>query len=183
MLYVIRPLVSEMKWAFSWEAVVAGVAVFAVWVGLDGFYPSLNELLSRVGFKSSSDLPVTWNPHAQFGEQSALAWIFIGARIVGSVLIVPPLEEVFYRSFLYRWIIKPDFESVPLNRFNIKAFCATALIFGFVHHQWLAGILCAMAYQLLVLRTNRLGDAITAHAITNLLLGIWVVWRGAWNFW
>jgi len=34
-----------------------------------------------------------------------------------------------------------------------------------------------------VLRKNRLGDAMTAHAITNFLLGAWIVWRGAWHFW
>jgi hypothetical protein len=34
-----------------------------------------------------------------------------------------------------------------------------------------------------VLRKNQLGDAMTAHAITNFLLGIWVVTRGAWQFW
>lgn len=183
MIWVIRPLVSEMKWAFSWEAVVVGVGVFAVWVGLDGLYPSLNELLARIGFELSSEPAKAWNPHVQFGEGSTLALLFIVVRIIGPVLVVPPLEEVFYRSFLYRWIVKPDFESVPLNRFNLKAFAFTALIFGFVHDQWLAGILCAMAYQFLVIRKNRLGDAMTAHAITNLLLGVWVIWRGAWNFW
>ena len=62
-------------------------------------------------------------------------------------------------------------------------FLATALIFGLAHNEWLAGILCGAAYQWLVLRKNRLGDALTAHAITNFLLGAWVVWRGAWNFW
>jgi CAAX prenyl protease-like protein len=59
----------------------------------------------------------------------------------------------------------------------------TAAVFGLSHYQWLAGILCGMAYQGLVLRKNRLGDAMTAHAITNFLLSIWVVWRGAWQFW
>ena len=40
-----------------------------------------------------------------------------------------------------------------------------------------------MIYQGVVLRTNRLGDAITAHAITNLLLGLWVVTQKQWHFW
>jgi CAAX protease family protein len=93
------------------------------------------------------------------------------------------LEEVFYRSFLYRYFAKPNFLSVPLNRFQLWPFFATAAVFGCSHFQWLAGILCGMAYQWLVLRKNRLGDAMTAHAITNFLLGVWVVWQGAWQFW
>jgi hypothetical protein len=47
----------------------------------------------------------------------------------------------------------------------------------------LAGIICGVAYQGLAQRKNRLGDVMTAHAITNCLLGVWVVWRGAWHFW
>ena len=165
------PLVSEMRWAISWEAVVVGIGVFVMWVGLDPFYPRF--------FKGGA----IWNPHAQFGENSALAWLMIGTRILGSTLVVPPLEEVFYRSFLYRYIARPDFLSVPLNRYLPLPFFATAAVFGFSHFQWLAGILCGMAYQWLVLRKNRLGDAMTAHAITNFLLGVWVAWQGAWQFW
>jgi hypothetical protein len=93
------------------------------------------------------------------------------------------LEEVFYRSFIYRYVAKADFLSVPLNRFLPGSFVLTALMFGLSHNEWIAGILCGAAYHWLVLRKNRLGDAMTAHAITNFLLGAWVVWRGAWHFW
>jgi CAAX prenyl protease-like protein len=84
---------------------------------------------------------------------------------------------------LYRYFANVNFLSVPLNRFVPLPFWGTALIFGLAHNQWLAGILCGAAYQWLVIRKNRLGDAMTAHAITNFLLGLWVVWRGAWQFW
>jgi hypothetical protein len=171
LIWEMRPHVLEMRWAVSWEAVAVGIGVFVMWVGLDPFYPK---------FLTSG---VVWNPRAQFGEKSALAWLMIVTRILGSTLVVPPLEEVFYRSFLYRYIAKPDFLSVPLNRFLPLPFLVTAAVFGISHSQWLAGILCGMAYQWLVLRKNRLGDAMTAHAITNFLLGGWVAWRGAWQFW
>jgi uncharacterized protein len=170
LVWAMRPAVTEMRWAFSWEAVVVGVAVCVVWVGLDGYYPKFGKAAGG------------WNPLAQFGE-SPLAWVFIVGRILGSSIIVPPLEEVFYRSFLYRYIVKPDFLAVSLGKFHIVAFLVTAVLFGFSHYEWLAGILCGFAYQGLVLRKQRLGDAMTAHAITNFLLGVWVVWKGAWNFW
>ena len=171
LLWEMRPLVAEMRWAFSWEAVVVGVGIFAVWVGLDPFYPHL--------MKGGS----TGNPAEQFGDGSALAWFFIAVHILGMTVVVPPLEEVFYRSFVYRYIANPNFLSVPLNEFLPLPFLVTAAIFGFSHNEWLAGILCGAAYQGLVLRKNRLGDAMTAHAITNFLLGAWIVWKHAWNFW
>ncbi|MBI3852209.1 MAG: CAAX prenyl protease-related protein [Verrucomicrobia bacterium] len=194
LIWSVWPLVEEMRWKISWEAGVVGVAVFALWVGLDGLYPSVAEIiqsyvcpiLKSIGLDFLCPKPTAlhpWNPHVQFGQNTAFAWLFIVVRIVGSSLVVPPLEEVFYRSFLYRWIARPDFKSVPLGLFHWKPFLITALIFGFSHHEWLAGILCAFAYQGLVCWKNRLGDAMTAHAITNCLLGIWVVWKGAWNFW
>ena len=178
------PLVTEMRWAFSWEAVLVGVGIFAVWVGISGEWATQNSLWVKLGFSSApKTLAAIWNPNEQFGSGSALAWLFITVRILGSTFIVPPLEEVFYRSFLYRYLASVNFLSVPLNKFLPLPFLATVLVFGFAHNEWLAGILCGAAYQWLVLRKHRLGDAMTAHAITNFLLGVWVVWRGAWNFW
>jgi len=195
------PVVTEMRWAFSWESVVVGVGVCVMWVGLDGHYPSLDQLfniigqdclfplLKHVGLESwcprpsATSVSLPWNPHAQFGQDSALAWLFIVTRMLGPSVIVPPLEEVFYRSFLYRYIIKPEFLTVSLGTFNVLSFALTAAVFGFGHHEWLAGILCGMACQGLVLWKKRLGDAMTAHAITNFLLGLWVIYKGAWHFW
>jgi CAAX protease family protein len=171
LIWEMRPFVAEMRWAISWEAIVVGVAVCVMWVGIDGFYYK---------FASSGSV---WNPHEQFGTHSALARTFIAVRLLGSTLVVPPLEEVFYRSFLYRYLVRSDFESLPLNTFHLGALLATAVLFGVEHYQWLAGILCGFAYQGLVIRKNRLGDAMTAHAITNFLLGVYVVWQGAWQFW
>jgi CAAX prenyl protease-like protein len=171
LIWAMYPLVSEMRWALSWEAVAAGVGVFGIWVGLDGYY---HKFITA---------PANWHPFVKFGDGSALAWLFIVTRILGSTLVVPPLEEVFYRSFAYRSLAAPKFETVPLNYFAWLPFLGTAALFGFSHVEWLAGILCGMAYQFLVLRKNRLGDAMTAHAITNFLLGGWIVWRGDWHFW
>lgn len=177
MIRIMYPIVKEMRWAFSWEAVVIGIVIFIVWVGIDPYVPR-NTLF----FDDTKDS--IWNPFARFGESSLTAWALIVIRIVGMTLIVPPLEEVFYRSFLYRYSVRTDFENMPLNRFHPTAFIVVSLLFGLVHFQWLAGIICGMAYQWLVLRKNRLGDAMTAHAITNFLLGVYVVWKGgnAWKF-
>jgi uncharacterized protein len=170
MLWLVRSHVREMRWALSWEAVIAGVLVFAVWVGLDGYYP----VIARKG---------SFNPIRSYGVGSTPALLFIAIRTIGSSLIVPPLEEVFFRSFLYRYFINSDFLKAPFRRLEWPAFLITAVIFGFEHSEWLPGILCGLTYQGLVCRKDRLGDAITAHAITNLLLSLWVIARPAYYFW
>jgi uncharacterized protein len=176
-VWEMRAFVPEMRWAVSGEAIIVGIAVFVIWVGLDPYYPRNNLF-----FEDTTDS--IWNPFERFGQHSALAWSLIVIRIVGMTFVVPPLEEVFYRSFLYRYCVRTDFENMPLNRFHPTSFIVIAVIFGMLHFQWLAGILCGLSYQWLVLRKNRLGDAMTAHAITNFLLAAWVVWKGgeAWKF-
>lgn len=181
MVWVVRPLIGEMRWAFSKEAIVVGVGVFVMWVGLDELYPGLEQIMSRLLGREAAPSP-EWNPHSAFGEGTA--WFFILTRVLGSTLVVPPLEEVVFRSTLYRYVIDPDFMKVSMKRFHWGALLLSSLIFAVQHEQqWLAGFLCGVAYQWLVIRKGRLGDAMTAHAITNFLLAGWVVFQGAWQFW
>jgi CAAX prenyl protease-like protein len=164
--------VAEMRWAVSWEAVVVGVGVCVMWIGIYDWYPKF----SKTG--------TPWNPHTLYGEGSTMAWMFVLVHLLGSTFVVPPLEEVFYRSFLYRYFVKTDFLAMPLSRFHPLSFVVTSFIFGALeHYEWLSGILCGLAFQWLVLRKNRIGDAMTAHAITNFLLGLWVIWKLDWKFW
>jgi len=173
-VWEMRALVPEMRWKFSWEGLAAGVLALAIWVGLDPYYPP-NNIIFKQG--------TAWNPFKQFGGNPALAWFFFVVRTVGTTVVVPPLEEVFYRSFLYRYLVKTNFLEMPFNRVHWLSFFVTSTFFGLQHFQWLAGILVGMLFQFLVIKKNRLGDAMFAHAVTNFLLSIWVLWKGAWNFW
>lgn len=176
-VWEMRRYIPEVRWTVSWQAIVVGIVVFFAWVGLDPFYPK-NHLLMK-------DTPESiWNPFARFGESSVIAWTLIAIRIFGMTVLVPPIEEAFYRSLVYRYIVKYDFTKVALNHVDGVALVLCALLFGFMHFQWLPGIMCGMAYQWLVFRRGHLGDAMTAHAITNFLLGVYVVWKGgeAWKF-
>ena len=177
-----RPFIPEMRWRLSVVAVGAGVFGFVVWVGLEDFLRALgvNPAFAVITVKSSA---AAWNPNEFFGEGSAMAWFFIAVRILGSVLVVPALEEVFFRSFVYRAIKQTDFEAVALGAFFPVPFLVTSLLFGFEHQEWLAGILYGFICQGLVCWKKRLGDAVVAHAITNLLLGVYVVTQNAWKFW
>jgi CAAX prenyl protease-like protein len=173
-LWQIRDLVPEMRWNFSWEGAVAGVLVLALWVGLDPFYPK-SSLLFHLGDP--------WNPFKHFGSGSVLGWFFFFVRTLGSAIVIPPIEEIFYRSFLYRYLVKLKFTDMPLSKFHPLSFFVTSALFGLEHFQWLAGILCGLIFQFLVVKKGRLGDAIFAHGVTNFLLGIWIYWRNDWQFW
>src|SRR6476660_2498954 len=47
-IWQVRDLVTEARWAVSWEAIVVGVGVCVVWVGLDPYYPK-NEVFMKAG--------------------------------------------------------------------------------------------------------------------------------------
>lgn len=180
LLWAFSAAVPEMRWNFSWEALLVGVAVFVLWIKLGALMQAAR--FGAFGEWRSTTEPA-WNPLAHYGAGSALGIFFLGVRLAGSTLIVPLLEEVFFRSFLYRWIRNPDFQTVSIGQFFWVPFLVTSILFGFEHQEWLAGILCGFAYQGLVCWKKRLGDAITAHAITNGLLGCWVITKGEWHFW
>jgi uncharacterized protein len=173
-VWEMRSLVPEMRWAISWEAVAAGILVFLLWVGLDPFYPK-SQLLFKIGDP--------WNPVKAFADQPALGIFFVAVRTFGSALIVPPIEEAFYRSFLYRYFVRQNFATLPFSRRHWLSLVVTSLLFGLAHYQWLGGVLCGLIYQGLVIHKNRLGDAMAAHAITNFLLGVYIYSSGAWQFW
>lgn len=109
--------------------------------------------------------------------------LLVGLRIAGAALVVPVMEELFWRSFLMRWVDATNFESVDPAQLSIKSFVITVVLFGFEHNQWLAGIVAGAAYSLLYKRHRNLWSPILAHAVTNGLLGLWVVWTGEWSYW
>jgi len=154
LVWLVWPLVAEMRWKFGWDAVLTGVVVFGLWVALGRGWGTQQGLAALFGLSAATPAPApSWNPFAAFGDAPELAWCFVALRLIGSSLVVPPIEEAFYRSFVYRWFIDAGFDRVPLACFAWRPFLFTSLVFGFAHQEWLAGILCGAAYQ-----TPRRGD-------------------------
>jgi CAAX prenyl protease-like protein len=147
-------------------ALATGVLVLVLWISLDAGWMIIGH---PSGFDPRS--------HGQ------LDWVLVAIRIAGAALVVPVMEELFWRSFLMRWVVAPDFQSVEPSQLGLKSFIIIVLLFGFEHNLWLAGIVAGAAYGLLYMRHRTLWSPILAHAVTNGLLGIWVVCTGNWSYW
>ena len=189
LLWFWRRRLPEMRWAFSVEGVVVGIGIAVLWLGLSGQIPSLGrtwDLIREATGGPAAPTPKAmeaWNPVAFFQGQPLLGWAFVMIRVLGRSLVVPALEEVFYRSFMYRYIVKPEFESVAHSTFHLAAFGVTSAFFGLSHtDHWVPGLLCGMSYQWLVIRKGRLGDAMLAHAITNLVISGYAIGTNRWEF-
>jgi CAAX prenyl protease-like protein len=145
-----------------------GLVVFALWIHLDAPWMT-------IGSPSASFLPLD--------AQGQLIWPLVIVRWIGAALIVPVMEELFWRSFLMRWIQSPQFESVVPQRVALKAVVLSTFVFMLAHTLWLAAIIAGLAYAGLYVRTGKLWVPIIAHAVTNGALGAWVVMTGNWVFW
>ncbi len=115
-------------------------------------------------------------------EPAVCGWALTVAKLIGSAFVIAPVEEVFFRSFLYRWLQKRDFLSIPLSRFNISAFLWMVFLFTLEHDRPLAAAVAGAAYGFAAIRFG-LASAIVAHVTTNLLLALYVIHQNAWAFW
>lgn len=146
---------------------VVGVGVYLAWVRMDWPWAMQGQ-------------PTGYNPLQTAGSAGvALAAI----RLFGAAVVVPIMEELFWRSFLIRYMVAAPFVSVRLGTFTPLSFGATVVLFGLEHHLWLAGVMAGVAYTLLLYQTHRLWPCILAHAITNLVLGIHVLVTHEWHWW
>ena len=153
-------------------AIVVGVVVFVIWIlpdRLGWVIPSLTE-------------STEFNPYEHF-QSTGQRVVWIGFRLLGTAVVVPAMEELFWRSFLIRYLIDPDFRQIPLGAFSWLSFGATVLLFGAEHHRWLVGIIAGVIYSLLLYRTKSIIACIVAHAVTNLVLGIYVLMAHQWTYW
>ncbi len=158
---------SRRHWLLS---IGVGIAVFMLWIRMDWSWAQMGE--GAEGY----------NPFdAEVGHGSVT--ILIGIRLLGASLVVPIMEELFWRAFIMRYLIHPNFQKVQLGTFTLGSFAITAALFGLEHHLWLAGIMAGAAYGGLLCVTRHLPSAILAHGVTNLLLGVWVLSTGRWSFW
>jgi len=157
--------VRSVDWGLS---VLLGVGVFVLWINLDSGWVVLGE--AKAGF-------VPLNHHG------GLDWPLIVVRIFGAAAVVPVMEELFWRSFIQRWIDRQDFMALAPASVSLRALLFASAAFGFEHNQWLAGIIAGLAYGYLYRRSGTLWPPIMAHGLTNLLLGVWVVHANAWQFW
>jgi CAAX prenyl protease-like protein len=153
-----------------WVGLVApalGVAVFILWINLDAAWLTLG---GGGGF----------DPRDAGG---APRWELVLPRLAGAAIVVPIMEELFWRSFLLRWIDRPDFLALEPARISLRALLIAGVLFGLEHTLWFAGILAGLAYGWLYRASGNLWAPIAAHATTNLLLGLWVLSTGSWSFW
>lgn len=171
LLVYLRDRLPKLQLTRPWMSVGLGAIGTALWVG---FYPWLGRTHPSPG--------EGFNPW--IFEGAGIQWGLITLRLFGSAVIVPVMEEVFWRGFLQRFLIKNNFQSVELGTYTHFSFWGVTGMFVLAHlDQWGVALLWGAMAGYWFIRTRSLGDVILLHAVTNLLLGTYVLATGRWYFW
>ena len=177
LLWFVSRHVISLKTRHFLASAGVGLAVFVIWIGPDLLWPAWRgHWLFQNSLTGSIDSSVP--SHLR---DNALVLI---TRTMRAALLVPVIEELFWRSWLMRWLIRPEFEQVSLGTYAPKSFWSTAALFAVEHGPfWLVGLLAGIAYNSWMVRTKSLGDCIVAHAVTNGALSAYVMASGKWEYW
>ena len=164
-LWYFRRSYRDLDLRFGWTGAAAGLVVFAIWMA---FEKTTHSAAPAALMQASSAARIAW----------------VTVRILGAVIIVPIAEELAFRGFLLRRLQSSDFESVGWKTFAWAPFLISAVAFGLLHgERWLAGTIAGAIFALAQLRRGRIGDAIAAHSVANILVAAWVLLAGDWQLW
>jgi CAAX prenyl protease-like protein len=176
MLILFWPAYTKIRWSYWWLGLIVGVIGIFQWVGMQLW---LQHHISY--FSPPED---AFDPTKAF-HSPQMMWAFISVRMIGAVLVVPVMEELFWRDFGWRTILAPnDFKLAKVGEWAWAPFLIVSGAFAFVHgNWWLTSIVWALMIGLLLVYTKSLGACIIAHATTNFLLALYVLKWHDWAFW
>jgi CAAX prenyl protease-like protein len=161
----------EFAWGRGWWlGVLIGVVTLGVWV-------APQEILGAERRLGGFDL---WF----FGGGSAFKWN-AAVRVLRLVVVVPLLEEIFWRGFLLRHLTHDPFDQVPFGSRSWRAFACVAVLFAVAHWgpDFWPALITGVLYNCVAWWTRSLGACVIAHAVTNLLLGAYIFRTQQWGFW
>lgn len=157
-------------------SVIVGVAVFGIWIGPDLLIPGHRGhwLLQN---------PLTGIVESSVSEAARVDAVAVVFRALRAIIIVPIVEELFWRGWLLRWVVNPAFTTVRFGTVTPFAFIVTAVLFASEHGPyWDVGLVAGIVFNLWIMRTRSLGDLILAHAVTNACLFGYVLATGRWEY-
>jgi CAAX prenyl protease-like protein len=176
LLAVSRPVI-RFRVLMPALSIVVGLLVFVIWVGPDYLIANYRQ---HWLFRN----PVTGAPDSTLPDDLKIYPLFLIVRSLGSFVLVPIIEELFWRAWLMRWLIDNNFERVPIGTYRAASFWIVAALFAVEHGPyWEVGLLAGIVYNWWMVKTKSLGDCIVAHAVTNAVLAAYVIWLGQWQYW
>lgn len=170
-------------------AIIVGAVGGVLWVGLclpDCEHRYVLPFLDQfgLGWLIGAGSRSAFNPFHELAGHPVWAWTFLAVRFLGLVAVVPLIEEFFLRGFVMRFVVDRDWWDVPFGKANRLAIVLGTAVPMLMHPgELLAAALWFSLITWLMLRTRNIWDCVAAHAVTNLILGVYVVCRNTPDAW
>ena len=177
LLVVSRAQLAALRLRAPVASVALGLATWALWIAPETLVPGWRAhwLFSNA---VTGGVQLTIDPAAYTDP------LLVTLRVTRAALLVPIVEELFWRGWLPRWLVRSDTTAVPIGRFTPFAFVASAVLFGIEHGAyWEVGVACGLLWNWWLRRTGSLGDLVLVHAVTNGALAAWVLRTGEYGYW
>lgn len=176
LVFFARPAL-DLRVTSLFASIGIGIAVFAIWIAPDLLSPAYRHSWL---FENA----ITGTARSSLSDASRTKVAVLVMRSLRAIAIVPIVEELFWRAWLMRWLIAPDFQKVPLGAYAAMSFWGVAVLFASEHGAyWDVGLAAGIVYNWWMLRTKSVGDLILAHAVTNGCLCAYVIATGKWEYW
>ena len=198
---LVWPGYRSFPWRVSGLSVGVGVVGVVLWIVLcqvnlepkiigpvdrflGGLIPGLEEgeppTIGLMGLLGTGERSA-FNPLKELAATPGWAATFLAIRFFGLALLVPVIEEFFLRGFLMRYVVHEQWWQVPFGTVNRMAVIVGTAVPMLMHPgELLAALVWFSMVTWLMVRTRNIWDCVAAHAVTNLLLGIYVV---VWDQW
>lgn len=169
-------------WRFSLWSLALGVFGVVLWVWLCGLNLE-SRFLQSVGLQGMLPQRPGVNPFERFAPQ-AVGW-FLVVRFSVLMLIVPLAEELFVRGWLVRYLqAQENWDIQPLATVGWAAQLGVLGYAVLTHPQEaVAAIAWFGMVNWWMKRTGNFWDCVLVHAVTNGLLGGWILYSGEWRLW
>jgi len=173
---------TKVRWNGWWLGVIVGVFGVFQWVLMQKWIEAHLGHLPTLRPPKPEDV---FNPWRDIHAGPAAVWAFIAVRVAGAALVVPVMEELFWRDYLWRQILSPNnFKLAAIGEWAWAPFLGTSVFFCTVHgHWWPTAIVWGLMVASLLAYTKSIGACIVAHAVTNALLAAYVLKTHDWTFW
>ncbi len=145
---------------------------------------AMRDLWTSVGMGSFVDtgLRSGFDPLTEMADTPVWAYAFLAVRFAGLVVVVPWIEEFFWRGFLVRFLAGVNWETIPFGSYHLGPLVITTVAFALAHPltEFPAAVTWFALVSWVMISTRNIYDCIVAHAVTNLMVGIYVVATSAW---
>jgi CAAX prenyl protease-like protein len=176
MLVLLWPIFTKIRWDYWWVGAIMGIVGVVQWVGMENLLLHHWPNYPRMGGEPFDPIRQINSPAMRIG--------FIAVRLAGASVVVPVMEELFWRDFLWRTVLAPnDFKLAAVGEWDWKVWLIVAAAFSCVHAQWMTAFVWGAMIGGLLITTRSLGACIIMHGVTNFLLGLYVLKTGSWYFW